>query len=327
VQKLEIKILYCTNIFFLFTTLLIFYIAGIDAFPDYHGYLVIANNKALGSGGFVTEFLSQYVLNSLLFGESPETRVYFFYFLFQTLIVLIFLTSIFLFKENIQGLTLLNSLYLPFFLTTGIRTALLCYIYIFLNCLYSRQKISFLSILFFIFCGILIHDSFMIISLILFISYFWSMLGLKANFLYFISFIFLPLILINPLGGIFNNGALFEGIELARFLTYLTADSYSVSKAVYIFIICLFSLLISFYLRLDKFQQVLIYISVLSVSFISIINYILGVRLTIFLLIPVIIFGSRKFFGSPKNDGVFLISLTPLSFIIFISQYILLITQ
>lgn len=291
---------------YIFYFLLIFYFIGIDRFPDYENYLVIARYGGItGEKDYWFEWISRFLLSFDL--VDPHSRV-----LLTTIVNQIFCVAVLFYfckksERNAIGMFLIVAIFYFLFLTTTIRASaayLAAGIFFVEKTMFSKK-----SILLLIF-ALAWHDTAIILFLILMLTglfclFFRNSSERKLN--YILNFIvLLALFLLFNASGILSS---FLGLlELGSRLEYfIPVEEVSLVKTFYF----LFLAAILFgYLRaessLEKKVFLCIFFSVMCAA--SSFNQVMGIRFSYYLIIFFLLDQGGFFKNMKMNYGVMFLS-------------------
>lgn len=315
--------LFLINFLIFIVTLSVFYILGPESFPDYDGYILLATFPDWSGASHLTEFISRFILESQFFGFSPKQRVDFFIIFVQLTIFIFFLFAVLSNPRNLYSITVGNAFYLPFFLTTGLRAAPLYYFF-FLFCVSKTGKeINIANIILISLVGSLFHDSFLALTVLLLFSYTIFKLKLSKQILIIFLLIGMPIVFVDNVGFIANIIEIIN-FDLGRLLFYLDLNQYSLSKALYLFVILIMCLYyVSF--RDFSYSTYVIFSFAIIIIISSLFNYVVAIRISIFTLLALFAFSSSLIFRFENRISNYILFTIPVCAFLYIFQLMLLI--
>ena len=325
-ESQALGMLFVFNILLFIFTIYSFYLIGPSTFPDYPGYVKLATFPEWSGSAHMTEYLSRFILESKFFGYSPEMRVNSLIFFVQVFITIIFLFEALKNPKMLYSATIANSLYLPFFLTTGVRAASLYYIF-FLFCARKSNNIvvGITDVLFISLLGSLFHDTFLIVTFGLLLSIFFNYLNLSKKLMAIILISSIPFVIIDDLSFVKTIIELIS-YDLGKFTAYMELNAYGLNKAIYlclIILMCTYSIFVRDY----AFSTNIVFSFALLIILSSFVNYVVSIRVSIFTLCSLFAFSSALNFKFENSFHNFIIFTLPICIALYCFQLTSLIFQ
>ena len=274
-----------------------FWLVGPSRFPDYQNYLTLSQD----SYDYFFEFISGLILTTDFIAGDHEDRVIFFILLVQSCLVLSGLLLALVRPKYAFGLSLVFAYYYPFLLTTGLRTALpymMCGVFAVL--LLNRRMPGWALLVGCLSC--FFHDSAIVPLLTMGVAALWPS-PREPRRLYYISGCTIIASIFSSFSLINSVSVLPEDLELiGRFSAYATNDLNSPEKLVFLLTTWFMILTLVKFARLHPMLKRHLIYGVILMSFVSIINQVVALRLLGFYL-PASLFIYSRYISSRVPDA------------------------